>query len=562
MHKASNQLIISLSPDMLSVAKIRKGRIVQGERIELDSKEWAKVWEDGLMMLDQPLRQLMSRFSSRCTNATVIYHSPTVTQQIHRFDLAPSLALEAGISKIQGSIGHIDPVETCVLSDTSNSDSDTTVLVYSEREEQLRSLYAWLNRCNIRANSFLPVSVASIIITNEIALSAQRETAVFFLGSDVSVMGYATESGIKLIRSAEIGYRKLVDGYIQANIKQCRSVSTDQAQAGDQIDAKITSDALNMLIEHGIPVGETIVNGINLRTEVLPLLAPVLQRFSIEIKQTFRFGLNGVDMPKNLMICGPGSMIPHIGKAFSQNFDMEVQIDPGAESFSILEAFGRGTLEFSMLNTKVQLDGLLPAVAREAHVQSRLTRSLVAGAALAAIVMGGEYGMAAYQYRQISEQIKNDAPRINTVNQFREQLASASSMSNTISDVAGLVSSTVESIPQWQGVLSELSTITMGSIRVQELQGQYAPDASVIVVNGIAVSNTERASGEALNQFVNALKAVDGVSSVTLGSTSRISVDDDQWGRQFSMSIELETELLPHEGFAHSSDKKSGWEMP
>lgn len=560
MSNASRQLIISLSPDMLCAATTRKGKVVQAERVELDPRKWLGLWEDGLMNLDQPLRQLISRFPSRkCSSATIIYNSPTLTQRVYKFDLNPSAAKAAGIAKIKDSVGFSDPVETCIFTKSGKGSEAITTLVYSEREEQLRSLYAWLNRCNVGVDALIPTNVAVMNTVAQIASDSDPETAVFYIGPDVTVMAYATESGLKLIRSAEIGYQKLVEGYIQALKPNVGCDSDDDDQSSFTQNAELINRAVELLFEHGIPVTHVKVDGIELRSTVLPMLAPVLQRFCIELKQTFRFGLNGLDMPKNLMICGPGATIPHIGKTISQHIDMHIKMDPTTEGFAPMSAFGRGSIEHAFVELNTHPNGLLPEIAHDAKTSRMLSRSLVAGGMVAALAMGAEYTMTTLEHQNISQLTISDAPRLNAVNDFREQLETANNMSSIISDVSKLVCQTVISVPQWHGLLANISEITSDSIRMQELRGDISADGPTVEINGLAVADSEKEAGKALNKFITDLDSIDGVTQVTLGATSRIRVGEDQWGRQFMMKVTLEQTPLVHQALVQvENDWKSG----
>lgn len=557
---ATNQLIISLAPDKLSAATVRKGRVVQGEQIDLNSEDWEGIWSDGLMRLDQPLKQILSRFSSRSLpSATLIYQSPTVTQQVHTFDLHPEAAREAALAKIRDGIGLSDPVQSCLLSDPSVQTDSATVLVYSEREEQLRSMYAWLNRCGISVKSLVPTSVAMMETAAKIAANTEPDTAVFYLGTDVSVLAYATESGIKLIRSAEIGYRKLVTGYMQAFSCESAGGAKDERPASAEHNADAAVEAAKMLFVHGIPMKNNDINGIELRSTVLPILAPVLQRFCIEIKQTFRFGLREERMPKNLMITGPGASIPMMTKAISQHIDMHNLVDHSVEGFNPNEAFGRGSMERTLIESRACPDGLMPEIARDAKTRSLLNRSLVAGGIAAAIVMGGEYVIATLEYKKITNHIDTNSARLKAVTAFHEQSQSASELVVSIKEVSQLVSDTVEGLPQWHSILTDLAAITSDSIRVQELRGEYSKGSPYVEINGLAVAESEKATGQALNKFLSELEGLDGIDQVGLGATTRISMGDDKWGRQFTMRVTLKLEPMLHHSFAQADlNEQSG----
>lgn len=567
MSSASNQLVIHVSPEALSVALVKKNRILQTESMGLDIQNWDALWADGLMSLDQPIRQLLSRFpTKKFPSAVVLYHSPTVTQQVHSSELGFTQSRETGEIKIRETIGFTNPVESSLLDDSTGKGGGSTSLVYSDREESLRSLYAWLNRSGVQASAFIPTSVATIETTAVLASKVEPETAVFYIGADVSVMAFVNESGLQLIRSAEIGYRKLVDGYMQG-IKNSRgeheSLVTESNEDVDEMQAcKGKSEAFDFLFEHGIPFSPKEVGGIDLRSNILPVLAPVLQRFCIEVKQTFRFGLGGAEMPKHLILCGPGASIPHMSKAISQHIDMHIQLAKDTQNYEPGVPFGVGTIEHSIASQSAVHGGLLPEIARDAATRSRLNRSLVAGLALAATVMGGEYANTTIQSNQVSELIQRDALRLQAVAEFKQQLESVSTMSGTIHDVSSIVIETVEGAPNWLDGLVDISHLASDSVRIQEVRGEYSGQNPIIEINGYAVADSGKESGEALNAFISSLEAVESVSDVALGATSRISVSDNQWGRQFTMKIQLHAVPLPHEVLVYKKVTTSEWGTP
>ena len=563
MSNSSSQLIISLSPDMLSVARTRKKKIVQAEQLALDPGEWSELWDEGLIKLDQPLRQLMSRFSSKKSlPATLIYHSPTVTQQVHKFDLNPSAAREAGVAKIREAIGFEDPVEVCVFAQGGKGSESATTLVYSEREEQLMALYGWLNRCNVQVKSLVPSSVAVMNTAAKIAQDAEPKTAIFYLGADVSVMAYANESGVKLIRSVAIGYQKLADCYV----RMLRSSEATQASKQDSDSSASVEDvsarAIEMLFEHGVPVGQAEVDGVELQSAVMPMLAPVLQRFCIEIKQTFRFGLSGESMPEKLMICGPGSGIPHISKVIAQHIDMHIKLDPLVESFSVVSAFGKGTLENTIVVANSCPDGLLPDVAHDANMHQFLSRGLTVGALMAIIALGGEFTKTSVRCEQIDYLMGKAERRLNVVNEFYEQRSKAFELSTVISDMSSLILDNVQSVPKWYELLADISVIKPESVRLHELRGSLKNGASIVEISGLAAGDSDKQSSADLNSFVSALEKDEYVERVTLGGTTRVSVGEDQWARQFRLNVELKETSLPYQRIVDATGGENMWGTP
>ncbi len=568
MSHPNSQLVISLSPDKLCMARVRRRKVIQAEQIELDPKEWNDVWEDGLVGLDQPLRQLLLRFpSKKHPPATLVYHSQTVTQQVHMFAQGASSPQAESIAKIREVVGLREPVESCTFSHSGKDADSVATLVYSDREEHLRSLYAWLNRCGIVVQSMVPASVAAMSTTAQQALNAPQDTAVFYIGTDVSVLAYATDSGIHLIRSIGIGYQKLVEGYMQALRSSGQAnaeVQEDKSQDdfSDAYHSDTSAHAVELLFEHGIPIGQIEADGIELQSTVMPALAPVLQRFCIEIKQTFRFSLSGASLPRNLVVSGPGAAVPHISKVLSQHIDMHIRLDPAVESFMPVLAFGQGTLEHTMVTTGAFPPGLLPEIAHDVNTRKFLMRSLGVGAAMAAIALGGEYAKTSVRCQQIDYLMGNNMPKVNAVNAFHDQRRLAFEMASAISDMSALVSDNIQSVPQWHDLLAQLAELSPEAIRMHELRGTATNGVPVLEISGLAAAGSDRQSSVALNEFVNALESAEGVDRVTLGATSRISVGEDQWARQFRLNVELNQSPFPYQEIVHADESAGTWGTP
>ena len=317
-----------------------------------------------------------------------------------------------------------------------------------------------------------------------------------------------------------------------------------------------------MLVEFGVPLSPIEARGIELQSTVLPAIAPVLQRFCIEVKQTFRFGLSGEEAPRNLILCGPGAAIPNICKAFSKQLDMHIDLDPICKDATPLTSFGRGTLECSIVESQQCPDGLLPEIAYDSRTSRVLAKSLFAGALLAFLVMGGEYVRTTLDSQQVSHQISQDAPKLKVVNQFNKKIESAKTMSSIISDVSGLVTKTVESIPQWELLLANIPSVLNDSLRINEIHGEFTQGIPNVEISGVAVASSEKGSGQALNMFVKSIESIEGIESVTLGATSRVSVGDNQWGRKFKMNVTLEHNPLPYQAFVKNDNFAPGKVVP
>lgn len=568
--QATNGFYITLSPNRLSVIYAKRGRVHQSESINLESTHWNEYWAGGLMRLDLVLRQLLSRFSAkRNISATLLYHSPTLTKQIYTFDQGGAYARDAARSKIREGIGLTDPVSVCSLGADTNANQPCTMLAFSDREETLRSLYAWLNRCGVRISNMIPSAIASIVTAASEAIDLDASSVLFYFDSDISIIAHSEGGILNLIRPADIGYRKLAESYEQVfanNPVPEATIAPDDESTHSQ-DAH--SIATSCLFRFGIPFDPKEYQGVELRSRVLPCMAPVLQRIGIDIKQTIRFGISKGPELKNLVVSGPGSVIPCISKAVGEHLELHVHPVTGAEFFEPLVNGGNGSAELNLIQSSSPMPGLLPGIAEEDRLRKHLSRALVAGTAVAMLAMGGQYTVATLQQQQVEERMQLDAHRLRLVNSFENDRSQTQLIANMLGDIAGLVTSNSKAAPMWEVPLAEIGELAAEGVRIQEVRGEQGDALPFLLINGYALSQGEVTAGRVLDRFVEKLSQIDSVNSIKLGATSRIELlgvasenSGEGWGLQFTMRVLIETAPSPYESFANVDSADVDWSTP
>ncbi|MFG0245827.1 MAG: hypothetical protein ACF8MF_07255 [Phycisphaerales bacterium JB052] len=563
---AISGFIISLTPSKLSVIYARRGRVQQTESVSLDYDQWAEHWNDGLMRLDQPLRQLLSRFrGSKRMSATLLYQSNTCTKQIYPFDQGGAFARDAARSKLRECIGLTDPVSVCALGDQSGTAESCTMLAYSDREDILRSLYAWLNRAGVDAVGMIPLSVASIIFAAKDASRFDNQTAILYLGAENSIIAHCEQGELSLVRPADIGFSKLVESY--------RQVFSEQASenADNPVPTQEAPTPVECLFEYGVPFKPIECAGIELRSTVLPCMAPALQRICIDIKQTIRFGIGSKGNLKNLYISGPGASIPSITKAIGEHIDLHVQPVPGAEGYQPLLEGGGGSVELQLIETVMPTPGILPGIAGDEQVRRSLKTALVAGGAIAMVVMGAEYTHSTITQQRMNEQARNVAPLVQQVAQFEQSREKAKEVASLLGGIADLVAEQNRSTPEWVGPLAKLSEYAGEEVRVQEIRGDQGDSGFYIDINGYAVGTKDIAPGQALDRFVDSLRQNVCTQSINLGATSRLDLSSNpgsdqseppSWGLQFTLRVKIKAQESPYSGFAQVSPEQTDWIAP
>ncbi len=558
-----NGFIISLSPTHLSAIAVRRGRVLQTETTSLDPSNWKTLWSDGLMHLDQPLRQLLSRFSfSTRHGAVLLYHSPTLTSQINSTEQGGAYAREATRSKIRETVGVDAAVSVCELGHAGNDGVGNLLFAYSDRDDTLRAFYAWLTRCGVRVTGMIPSSVVSVIAASEQAIAEPGDTAVFYLDKHCSVISHATESGeLKLVRPADFGYESLVDSYRQAISEQLKEDSLS--------NTSVDSQAQSYLFEHGIPFQVKQAGDLELRSSVLPRMAPALQRIGIDLKQTIRFGIDKTSELSKLTVVGPGAAIPSITKAIGEHVDLHVVCASGTDQYDPSNAGSVGSTELALLKLSKGIPMLLPRLAEETLFQGELKKALAAGVAFAGLVMGGQYMLAQKQINEIQTQMNRDVVRYEQVIAFEETAKEVEQAQKILSTISKMVTSHTKDRANWEHLLAQLSSLTGEGVRIQEVRGEFDGDQPELRMNGYSVTLGDKNPGQVLEHFVNELNTLEKVQSVKLGATSRISLgvpnsDEnlDDWGVQFVLSVELDSRVSPYVSLAQFNTEPADWIQP
>lgn len=558
-----NGFVISLVPNRLSVMLVSRGRVQQSESTSLQSQDWSEVWADGLMQLDLPLRQLLSRFPKRSMgNATLIYESRTLTKQITTDEQGGTFARDTARSKLREMVGLDTPVCVMPLGGEQVTGGPTLMLAYADRDDTLRSLYAWLNRCGVRVSGMIPSSVASVVVASEQAQSLDDETAVFYLDAHCGVLCYATNNRLKLVRPTDIGYNKLAESYLQVFQEH-----QEKNDGGENPTQCCIQDALNCLVDNGIPFQPQQYKDIELRSSVLPRMAPVLQRIGIDVKQTIRFGIGGETMLKNLVVAGPGAAIPNITRAVGEHLELHMQLAAGHEQFEPAVSGGFGTTEQQFIAMSKSIPVLLPRIAGDERSRKQLQRAVSIGAVLALGAIAGQFAYYSSQRSHFEAEIQNDSARYQKVAQFEQMQQQAHEVHGMLGDISKLVASHTEPQPYWETPLAEIGQFVGNGIRIQELRGEYDSGNPVLVVLGYSIGEGKLSAGQVLDQFVDRIGDIEHVSAVRLGATTRIEVStqsgaDSVWGSQFTLKVVLRNRYSPYEAFAEASQDQADWTNP
>lgn len=535
-----NKLTIVLDQESISMALVKGDRIAQAESISLDPAQWEDAWNGGLQQLDQPFRQLLARFEGKANrwDAELFYRSPDSLCRVEISNQDQAVSSANMIHGLRQTVGMTQPTDVhCFESSAAGS----VVMGTADYEQHLQKLFAWLNRGHVKVSRMVPFATSVVNQAYKCIKDAPDGTVVFYLSDFSSVIGLVENGEMKLMRLIEIGLNSLSDVYRRMIMQDAEALENPDDNGDALIDAPDSwahQSSADLLYKHGIPFGQHITDQ-RLR-KVMPTMSPVLQRISIELKQTLRFASGVETPPSKLLICGPGASVPQIGVALGQSLDLHIETDPQHKQHEPTTLFGAGTItNASACDFDLKLE-LLPKAAIELRTRSSLGTSIKVGAVAGALFLGGQYMVANQSLDEATQQIELQTQVINKIESERTSRESINGLADSIGTAATLVTERMGNDADWVGMLSTMPVGKHDTIRINEIQGQMNSSFPVLSLSGVAIEDGEGVdASQMLSSYIKDLKQNPNVKRIEIGSTSRSRIDETTWGLNFVLSIEL-----------------------
>lgn len=522
------RLVISLTPDRLRGAAVRAGRVVRAEQVEIEPGALAQAWEQGLVPLDRPLRQLFARLARGGTpRVTLLYNSVHAVVQADDVPGSRDDATQAAIVRVLEAGGHACIADARALAPSAGKPNAWKTLAAADREEDANRLYAWVTRCGGRLDRLVPEVACVIQAAANRVLRSNEDTACCYIGPGWSAVACGSRNGILLLRSFEFGHRLMSDVFQRA------------MAAGDAQPDRFIGETT--LFEHGLPFKAGRIDP-ELRSRILPMVAPVLQRFCVEIKQTLRFGLPPDHDVATLTLDGPGAAIPHLGASVTDTLNTHVRHAPGAEARSVLEPFAHGTLEHELVRLRRTRIGLIPRAVAEQRTARKATRCMAAGAAVAAGLLGAELWFTQTRTESLAPDFEKNAPQLAALTREEDTRTRIVKVGAAADAVVRRIATASGPSPDWVGLLALMSETAGDAIRFDDFEARAsagAAHAGEARVRGVCAAQTDSEVTAALTGLVERFQQSPLVSRVELGSTSRESAGRPGSVRAFTLTLRL-----------------------
>ncbi len=492
-------------------------RVREAKRVPIRHHDWEEAWVDGLSSYDSALAGLLRALGvSSGANADVLYSSPATVSEVRLIagdrESAPDAARLALLERVSGA-GHDHIAAATALDIEAADEGVSVVLATSDGDPHAQAVFAWIARSGCKLGQMIPEQALRLRhAAQQLAACDQEDRVACYLGERTMILMCGGKGKLRSIRSIDFGYALLSEAYARG----MRSESDDAAdQAGGQ------QDSLERLFKSGIPAKSQAAAERDALRRVMPLLQPVLQRYCIEIKQTIRFGMPGLEStPSHVYFTGPGAAIPRLCASIAENIDVFADIDPEWQNFDPKAVAPPGGLEHVLLAHPTGQTHIIPTIVAEQSAAKRISAGIRTGALCAALALAGEGATLYAKQRELDGAIRSTQGVLESVRVHREQSEQAVRMAASIDRALDATSSRIGVQPDWFAIVAELSALVAEPVTIEDVRGFQERGESVLSVVGSISIDPDAPAGAGLPALMSTFKASPLFADVQLGTTN------------------------------------------
>jgi len=549
--------IVEITPTRLELAAV-SGSTVQHRRAErYNPPAPGADWAETLRARHQTLASWVRELNLQGTPTTVLFNSPTAVAALPACPAAlGEAAIErASILALAEAAGYpiadnptstatlfIDrrPVEKPSQSGTPQTPGQRMAhtLAAVETDANCTLLSQWIASCGLTPTRLIPAFVPPIsrlaaTLSRRPAAGGDSLSATLWFGEHESFFIVGDANGVVLFRALSVG----VENLVEALLRPITPRGADGA-CGDPVTIDRAA-ARSLLDRTGIPQpGDTVDERSGFTgASVLPLMNPVLQRFSIEIKQSLRFGLS--DKQRSavaLTLDGPGAALPRIDAALAQLCAVPVapaQAPRTGERGSSTD----GNIAAVIADPAPTLS-LLPATMQQAQIRTRARRSLWVGLAVSAATVAAYGGWLYMDLHAARSQAATLYARAEEARRAEQAANAATASAASALAANAYVARAMGAAPDVAAVLALLGETTDRRTTLESIDVRESETAWVCRVSGMMQAGDDKAFADALKAYTDAIAKSPLVASVKLGAAARTKVNDAD-AHRFDLTIEL-----------------------
>lgn len=548
------RVILSLTPDALDGALVSGRRVVRVASTPLDRAAWRQAWSEGLLRYDEALAAVLASLrAGRSGTVTVIAQSPTQVVDVCTVSASAEAAVQAGVLRVTErvhSTGTRPAADAAVVAtDVAGAMHRAHVLAAADDDMAAQAVFGWVGRAGWRLSGYVP---RSVIPMHETVLHAAGDdspcVAWCFLDKGTTALAAMDKGELLFMRSIEVGYQAMSEAYARG-LQYEAQAHEPSASVSDVLDL---AAGTALLFEQGVPARDAKIGqrSSHHRRVVGPLLAPVVQRLSVEIKQTLRYGVGDPERrPRRLLLVGPGAAIPGMATLLTESTELDVEALPPTSEGPAWGPFARGSAEQTLAVGRDPSVALLPLSACERLGRSRRTSAIRAGVIVVAGLLAGEAGLITLDRQAVAQRIDAQREALDAVRQELTLREQAFQMGERLDLASYLSAQAIGDQPDWSAALLEIATLAGEAVTCTDVRTFFEGSTPVLALGGIAKDPPGRQSGAALGEFIERLNASPLIAKVDLGTASNLPAADGS-GKKFSVRCTLHALPLTgtHEG--------------
>jgi Tfp pilus assembly PilM family ATPase len=528
------RVIIELSPSRIEVATLRGTTVGEWRCERVGRAEWPSPYTTALSDAAGSITKLLAELGIRAAHATVIYSAPgSVTGLTSCATSINTAGAEQAAMLALANVADFPiedaPSDTCTLyidkavkhsGETPPPAPQRHILACAEAEQRAAAICEAVAGAGLSVDGLIPAEAVSTADAIRIATShasPDEIAAVVWVGEHSTSLAVGSPGRLLFVRTISAGTEALAEVL-------CRPLRSRDPEVPA---VTLTYEAARtLLLALGVPAPDASVPGhpTLAGSALLPHLQPILQRLSIEIKQSLRFGVPESDRSRvRLLLAGPGAAVPGLGEAIERvsGFPIalvgEGTLSPDASDSStggLIGAFSRcPTLSI----------GVLHARARQIVSLRRARKALLIGASLALAYVG--YG-AFDAYSTLARDKATLNSITSTLQGSQGPLAvrqTAMSARAALTDAERRLRKVMEQSPDWATLLEILSQSTPTEVRISGLDMTRDAGRCSVELRGHIRFEEVRDPAAMIHKYVASLESIPMIDGVRLGATTRSS---------------------------------------
>jgi hypothetical protein len=465
-------LILVIGTDSLEGVLTRGDRVVSEQTQRVDPDAMRAVWESGLATLDGPLEVLLVKLGGRAGDRVVVVGRPSAGSTVHREGewTDRTLARANELAAAHACTGFdSDKLSTRTWSwKAAGGGDDRRVMISGSVPDSVLSMVErWVSRAGLRFEGFVPLQMWETQRAIRAAEACITGTVCCRIGPEFTVIVAQTLDKGTVVRAIDFGVQVLASVYERAALH--REMESDPA------------GAWRLMLEHGVSwnarqAANEIVH------DALPMLAPVLQRLNIELKQTIRYQVGEETMITSLLCLGIGRLVPGLGEAIADHLELTLEADreSGTEA-GLRPSVARG-LDAPAIRSLLANEMFVPRVVTRSRRVRRLASVAAQSGAIAALMVFGEHQLLSYQADRVRGQAAELRQSLGVYEASETQSRRLQDNRNRAIDQLVTLDRAFGHAPHWPAVLRELTEDEGLSIETARVTARN--DRAIAVVGG------------------------------------------------------------------------------